>query len=75
MGTSSISKTRNNQDGRGYRVGQLVVDLSNELQLRITEITPHGTYVCQRVGDGLRAGEYRGGQIEDFDHYWARNRR
>lgn len=55
--------------------GQVVVNLKNEDQLKITSINPDGTYSCVKNGTTTYVGEFKKEEIADFDAYWASKKR
>lgn len=55
-------------------VGQLVVLLSTEEQMKIMEITSNGYYACYTNSGSKFHGNYSAKEIEDFETYWNKKK-
>lgn len=58
-----------------FTEGQVVVNLKNEDQLKISAINPDGTFSCVKNGSTTFAGNFKAEEIADFDAYWASKKR
>lgn len=59
-----------NPDG-SFNKGQVVVNLKNEDQLKVTVVNRDGTYSCVMNGTNNYVGDFQKNELMDFDQYWA----
>lgn len=64
--------TINRKTGSDIAVGDLVVELKNERQLKVIAITADGEYRCMVPGGIVEAGVFSRDEIELFDRYWGK---
>lgn len=75
---AEISATENDEQktktlGKFY-VGQVVVLLETEDQMKIKEITGDGKLACYVNGGSLHKGDFSPSEVEDFKIYWERKK-
>lgn len=58
--------------GSDIEVGDLVVELNSERQLKVSSITEDGRYECRVSGGVAIAGVFNRDEIELFDKYWSK---
>ncbi len=56
------------------KVGDLVVELKNERQLKVKNITESGKFECSVAGSTIDAGTFSSDEIELFDKYWNKSK-
>lgn len=56
------------------KVGDLVVELKSERQLKVAAITNDEKYECKIAGTSTIAGVFCRDEIELFDRYWNKRR-
>ena len=57
-----------------FNIGDLVVRLGDETQMKIININDNGIY-CQISGNMFNTGIYKEDEIESFDKYWANKKK
>lgn len=62
----------NNKSKGDIEVGDLVVELKNERQLKVSDITADGKYKCKVSGGIVEVGIFSRDEIELFDKYWRK---
>lgn len=70
--TNSIEAEHRGDD---ITVGDLVVLVKSERQLKVDEITNDGRYVCKAPGGIKVEGTYGVDEIELFDKYWDKKKK
>ena len=58
---------------RDFKIDDLVVELKNERQLKISDITSDGRYKCRNANGISSAGIFNRDEIELYDKYWHKS--
>lgn len=56
------------------KIDDLVVELKNERQLKVCEITPDRKYKCRVAGGSTVVGVFSRDEIELFNKYWSKSK-
>ncbi len=56
------------------KIDDLVVELKNERQLKVCEITPDRKYKCRVAGGSTVVGAFSRDEIELFNKYWSKSK-
>ena len=56
------------------KIDNLVVELKNERQLKVCEITPDRKYKCRVAGGSTVVGAFSRDEIELFNKYWSKSK-
>lgn len=56
------------------KIDDLVVELKNERQLKVCEITPDRKYKCRVAGSSTVVGAFSRDEIELFNKYWSKSK-
>lgn len=59
---------------RDIKVGDLVVELKNERQLKVVNITDNGEFECTVPGGISSIGLFNRSEIEVFNKYWKKSK-
>lgn len=68
------TSTPNVKSGSNINVGDLVVELKNERQLKVIDITNNGEFECSTPGGIHSVGIFKRNEIEKFDKYWNKSK-